>query len=130
MIECKDFTTEESCFEYQPISSINKCIFKGGKCEQELKSCGNGNSGKEVCESITGYENGKFGTCSYDPKKTPKCGFTKFSNCERYTGDSEYICNNIDSATKYYKCVMKDNKCTSEPIEITSCEIMLVKLIK
>ena len=48
-----------------------------------------------------------------------------FSDCESYKGDIEYICNKIDSSEKYHKCAMKEKKCTSVPIEITSCGIYI-----
>ena len=129
-IKCEDFTTEESCFAYQPISSIYKCIFKGGKCEQEPKECKNyyhpffltDDEKKQNCEKIIGYEDGRYGTCSYKPITYYQCDFESFRGCESYKGDSEYICNKIFDGS-YTKCVMKDKKCTSEPIEITSCEI-------
>lgn len=77
---------------------------------------------KQNCESIIGYEDGKYGKCSYNSITYYGCNFESFRGCESYTGDSEYICNKV-YAGSYAKYVMKDKKCTSEPIPITSCEI-------
>lgn len=126
-IKCEDFSTEESCFAYQPRFEKYKCIFKEGRCIEELKTCENFRSlvmdkTKEKCESITtfGGEHGNFfGKCVYAPTTWYGCNFDKYLTCEEYKGESEYICS-LYYGGPYGKCVMKDKKCTSE-LELKSC---------
>lgn len=132
-IKCEDFDEEESCFKYQPLGTSNKCIFKGGSCIQEPKTCNNfdysvvadSDTNKNKCESITGfnkdYEGEFFGKCSYDPKTYRYCNFESYFNCDEYKGVNEYICS-LYKAEPYSKCVIKNNKCISEKNKPLSCD--------
>ena len=122
-IKCEEFTEEESCVKYQPSSAISKCIFKGGKCIEEPKTCKNyaskgtddADTIKNNCESIISIEesvegNTLFGKCKYTPRAVPACDFDySYYTCDEYSGENEFICG-LYYGGPYGKCVIKNKK--------------------
>ena len=115
---CSEFKDSTSCFLQELKDSKKRCIFYGGQCKEEYKSCTEYNSetnkNEEKCKSIILSNPNAIDylhKCIYDNKDA--C-VQDDKTCEDYiSGQSEEFCTNIViSADK--RCIFINNKCVEQ----------------
>ena len=119
--ECKDFTDQLYCQTYSPEDDNKYCLFINDKCQEEYRYCeaysssiSDNNRKKEECQSIIPkYSDGYKYKCIYSDLNS--CEKKKIENCEEYEGTNEDYCNSITlTDSSKYKCIMKNNKCSTQ----------------
>jgi len=110
---------KEICEQLIVKDTNKRCVYKGGICQEEYKSC-ELYSSNEIektegeCEGIILSDSNK--KCVYIPKED-KCEERPiYESCEQYTGKDKDICEKILSPTTHSFCILdKDSKCKERP---------------
>ena len=115
--ECESYSgrSEYECINnYKPLDENYKCVFKGGKCEKDLKYqkeyCYQGDS--STCATIIPKNNGENYSIKCEMKDSICVRVEK--TCSDYTeGDSE-ICSSIIPKDQNKKCILRNYQCVEE----------------
>ena len=111
--------SDEICEQLIAKDTNKRCIYKGGICQEEYKTCELYNSkeidkSETVCEGIILEDTNK--KCIYIPKEDKCETRTKYETCESYPGNDKEICESILSPTTNFYCILdKDSTCKERP---------------
>ena len=115
--ECESYlgTSEYECINnYKPLDENYKCVFRGGKCEKELKYqkeyCYQGDS--LTCATIIPKNNGENYSIKCEMKDSICVRVEK--TCSDYTGSDSEKCSSIIPKDQNKKCILRNYKCEEE----------------